>query len=52
MALELGFEATTTLSRNEWGVSFNMPLEGDKVLIGDKINVVISVEAVLQPDHD
>lgn len=47
-----GFEATTTLSRKEWGVSFNMPLEGDKVLIGDKINVVISVEAVLQPDHD
>ncbi|MGI8433596.1 MAG: YceI family protein [Nocardioidaceae bacterium] len=47
-----GFEAATTLSRNEWGVSFNMPLEGDKVLIGDKIIVVISVEAVLQPDHD
>ncbi len=47
-----GLEATTTISRKEWGVSLNMPLEGDKVLIGDKIDVVISVEAVLQAEQD
>jgi polyisoprenoid-binding protein YceI len=44
----VGFEGTTTLSRKEWGVDFNIPLEGDKVMIGDKITVVIAIEAVLQ----
>ncbi len=45
----VGFEATTTLSRKEWGIDFNIPLEGDKLVIGDKINVVLAIEAVLQP---
>ncbi len=44
----VGFEATTTISRKDWGVNFNIPLEGDKVMIGDKVNIVIAVEAVLQ----
>ena len=44
----VGFEGTTSLSRKEWGVDFNIPLEGDKLVIGDKVNVVIAVEAVHQ----
>ncbi len=44
----VGFEGTTTLSRKEFGVDFNIPLEGDKLVIGDKVNVVIAVEAVHQ----
>ena len=44
----VGFEGSTTLSRKEWGVDFNIPLEGDKLMIGDKVNVVIAVEAVHQ----
>lgn len=44
----IGFEATTTLSRRDWGIDFNIPLEGDKLMIGDKITVVLAVEAVLQ----
>lgn len=47
-SVRAGFEATTTLSRKEWGISFNVPLEGDKLMIGDAVNVVIAVEAVLQ----
>ena len=47
----IGFEATTTISRKEWGVDFNIPLEGDKLMIGDKVTVVIAVEAVLQADQ-
>ena len=43
-----GFEATTKISRKDWDVSFNIPLEGDKLVIGDTINISISVEAVLQ----
>ncbi len=44
----VGFEATTAISRKEWGVTFNIPLDGDKVMIGDKINVVLAVEAIHQ----
>ena len=47
-ALRIGFEGTTTISRKEWGINFNIPVDGDKVLIGDKISVVIAVEAVRQ----
>jgi polyisoprenoid-binding protein YceI len=45
----LGLEATGQISRKEFGVDFNIPLEGDKVMIGDKISIVITTEAVLQP---
>jgi polyisoprenoid-binding protein YceI len=48
----VGFEGTTTISRKEWGIDFNIPLEGDKVMIGDKVSVVIAVEAVLNADSD
>ncbi len=44
----VGFEASTTLSRKEWGIDFNIPLDGDKLMIGDKITVVLAIEAVLQ----
>lgn len=43
-----GFEATTKLSRKEWGISFNVPLDGDKVMIGDTVTVSITIEAVRQ----
>ncbi len=45
----LGLEAGTTISRKEYGIDFNIPLEGDKVMIGDRITVTLNVEAVLQP---
>jgi polyisoprenoid-binding protein YceI len=44
----VGVEATGVISRKEFGVDFNIPLEGDKVMIGDKISIVINAEAVLQ----
>ena len=46
----LGFEATTTISRKEWGVDGNVPLDGDRVLIGDKVTIHLAVEAVLDQD--
>jgi polyisoprenoid-binding protein YceI len=46
----LGFEATTTINRKDWGVDFNIPLDGGKVLIGDKVTVHLAVEAVLAQD--
>ncbi|MCW2749570.1 MAG: polyisoprenoid-binding protein [Aeromicrobium sp.] len=44
----VGVEATTEISRKEFGIDFNIPLEGDKVVIGDKISIHIVAEAVLQ----
>jgi polyisoprenoid-binding protein YceI len=46
----MGIEATGLISRGEFGIDFNIPLEGDKVMIGDKISIVINAEAVLQQD--
>jgi polyisoprenoid-binding protein YceI len=44
----VGVEATGEISRKEFGIDFNIPLEGDKVMIGDKITITINAEAVLQ----
>ena len=44
----IGVEASGLISRKEFGIDFNIPLEGGKVVIGDKISIVINAEAVLQ----
>jgi len=44
----VGVEATGEISRKEFGIDFNIPLEGDKVMIGDKIAITINAEYVLQ----
>jgi polyisoprenoid-binding protein YceI len=43
----IGYEATTEISRKQWGVDFNVPLDGGKVLVGDKVTVVLSIQAIL-----
>lgn len=42
-----GFSATTEISRKEFGVDIDMPLDGGGVVIGDKITVSLEIEAVL-----
>ena len=45
----VGIEAGAEISRKEFGIDFNMPVEGsDKLLIGDKITIAITAEFVLQ----
>lgn len=44
----LGFEATGEISRKEFGIDFNIPLDGGKLMIGDRVSITIAVEAVLQ----
>ncbi|TDW24081.1 YceI family protein [Kribbella kalugense] len=44
----IGFEASTSISRKEWGIDFNVPLEGGKLLIGDKVDIHLDVQAALQ----
>jgi polyisoprenoid-binding protein YceI len=47
-----GFEATGKISRKEFGVDFNIPLEGDKFVIGDQVSIHLQVEAVLQKETE
>jgi polyisoprenoid-binding protein YceI len=42
-----GFSATTDISRSDFGVSINLPMEGGGVVVGDKIQLRLEVEAVL-----
>ena len=44
----IGFEASTSISRKDWGIDFNIPLEGGKLLIGDKVDIHLDVQAALQ----
>lgn len=44
-----GFSATTELSRGDFGISTNIPMDGGGVVVGDRIQVFIEIEAVLNP---
>jgi len=43
-----GFEAKTTINRRDFGISIDMPLEGGRVVIGDKIELTLAVEVGLK----
>lgn len=43
-----GFTASTSISRKEFGVDFEIPMDGGGVVVGDKITITLEVEAVLQ----
>ena len=44
-----GFSATGEVRRSDFGIDFNIPLDGGGFVIGDKIKLFLEVEAVLQP---
>jgi polyisoprenoid-binding protein YceI len=41
----VGFSATTSISRKEYGIEFNIPLGGDKALLGDSVDVQLEIQA-------
>ncbi|WP_250279799.1 YceI family protein [Frankia sp. Cppng1_Ct_nod] len=41
-----GFEGTATISRKEFGISFNAPLDSGGVLVGDKIKIQLDISAI------
>jgi polyisoprenoid-binding protein YceI len=43
----IGYEASTEISRKQYGVDWNVPLDGGKVLVGDKVSVQLSIQARL-----
>jgi polyisoprenoid-binding protein YceI len=50
-ATRVSFSATTTIDRNDFGVSFNAPIPGlnHAMLLSDTVAINLDVEAVLQP---
>ena len=44
----VGFTATTTINRNDFGVDISMPLDGGGVVVGEKVQITLEIEAVLR----
>jgi polyisoprenoid-binding protein YceI len=42
----MGFSAKTAIDRSDFGLKFNMPLEGGGVVVGDRVEIVLEIEAV------
>lgn len=45
----VGFSATGEINRRDFGVDISMPMDGGGVVVGDKVQLVLEVEAVLTP---
>lgn len=43
--LKAGFEGVATISRSDWGITYNAALETGGFLIGDKVKLVLEIEA-------
>jgi len=41
-----GFAAKTSIDRKDYGLTFNMPLEGGGFLVGDKVEITLDIEVV------
>ncbi|MGI5200054.1 YceI family protein [Spirillospora sp. CA-108201] len=41
-----GFTATATISRRDFGIEFNIPLQGDRVMLGDEIAIALEIQTV------
>lgn len=42
----IGVEATGVISRKDFGIDFNVPLEGGRLLIGDTVTISLTVQAI------
>jgi polyisoprenoid-binding protein YceI len=42
---KVGFEATVTINRQEYGVSYNRVVEGGGTLLGDEVEISLEIEA-------
>jgi polyisoprenoid-binding protein YceI len=47
-----GYTATGTINRSDFGLTFNVPLEGGGVMIGDRIDITLEVEGILRKADD
>jgi polyisoprenoid-binding protein YceI len=42
-----GFTASTRILRSDYGIEFNIPLQGDRLMLGDEIEIGLQIQAVL-----
>lgn len=47
-ASKLGFAATTSFDRRDFGLDWNVPLPGGRLLVGNRVDLRLDVEAVLE----
>jgi polyisoprenoid-binding protein YceI len=45
--LRAGFTASTQILRSDYGIEFNIPLQGDRLMLGDEIEIGLQIQAVL-----
>jgi len=45
----IGFEGRTSIRRQDFGVSFGLAVDASKIIIGDQVEIVLEVEAALNP---
>lgn len=43
----IGFSARAAISRRQYGISFGLAADGSKIVVGDKVDIVLDVQAVL-----
>lgn len=43
----IGFDGRTSIRRSDFGVSFGMPTDGTKIVVGDQVDIHLEVEAAL-----
>jgi polyisoprenoid-binding protein YceI len=43
-----GFSASTTINRSDFGVDIQMPLDGGGVVVSEKVQITLEIEAVLR----
>ncbi len=43
----VGFDATAEVNRKDWDLTWQMPLDGGRLLVGEKVTLVLSVQARL-----
>lgn len=46
----IGFEASTEINRKDFGVDFDIPLDGGKLLVGHKVDIQLSIQGVLNTE--
>jgi polyisoprenoid-binding protein YceI len=46
--VRMGFSGSAEINRHDFGVSWNHAIEGGGVVVGDKVQITLDVQAVLQ----
>ena len=45
-----GFEGKTTVNRKDWGLTWNVAIEGGGILVGEKVKLELDVSAIKRSD--